>query len=165
MVNHKTTSVIIHIVSALIYGGILSIIINFIYAPKYVIKHLNELAKKHKLGVLSDENSGRDSIVISLQKSLPFSVLAIFVFGIGYLILSYVLLDGNLRLYFLFSAVFSYLTADKFCVALLRGKIPSIAYLFFKFYCDLKKYLFNAKIKRFFSKNDKNEELNDKSTS
>ena len=77
--------------------------------------------KKH------DNNANQKSVNFT-KKPLLFTVTSIFMFGLGFTIMSYVIIDGSLRLYPLAISVLTYKFLDIFLLVHLRTKL--IRFLF-----------------------------------
>ena len=105
--------------------------------------------KKH------DNKTNHKSVNFS-KKPLFLNVTSIFTFGIGFTIMSYVIIDGNLRLYPLAISVLTYKLLDVFLLTYSRTKL--IHFLFHIRDVLLKHYrclIQNAKIRLKFDKKQK----------
>ena len=121
MVTFDLLTVLKAIISALIFGAIfsffstlISIICNIL--PTVILRLSNAFAHCGN----SSENTR--NIPLSSKRNMWQTVLMFLSFGIGFTILSYVALDGNLRLYMLFFAVISYRLSYKYIFLRIKRK-------------------------------------------
>ena len=105
------------IISALIYGCCFSFFDEFVVALFYTIKLLFSIFFRSHTGDVTDStNDNYESTPI------PLIVSNVLVFGIGFMLLSYCFLDGNLRLYPLIISFSSYKMLSNYVSTKLRKR-------------------------------------------
>ena len=116
MMTFSTREIFSSVVFALAYGSIFAMFFSFILAIKgslaLVWNLLKETVKYNKILPLPSFKGAK----ISIKSGAALSIIAIFSFAIGFSLLSYMSLDGQLRLYMLILSFASfYLSKNVFC--------------------------------------------------
>jgi hypothetical protein len=157
MVGLNTTNALGAIISALLYGLIFSLFAEFvttIICALIIMISCLKTKNEHKYpGIRGNYYPDNFS-----EKPLAVSIVIIFSFGIAFLILSYVILDGNLRFYPLFAMLISYKASEHFLFS--KARIAFIQCIFnfsIAFRKALVKIKNNAKKHLRFIKNGKND--------
>lgn len=104
MVVFSPLKILISVVSALLYGAILALTINFVSAFFDFIRMLF-LAFKKDIEMPKECKSASGSIVNRSPKPIAITFFGIVLFGIGFSVISFITLDGNIRLYTLLASI------------------------------------------------------------
>jgi hypothetical protein len=161
MVNPSPSENLIAIISALLYGVLFSFVSDFVrlFFDLIVIfisaiKTKEEMLKKDKNEPKARINAKQITPVITAFKILFF--------GLGFSVISYITLDGNLRLYILISSIIGWYLTDRFIFSKLHVNILVFAENTAEFCKNLlKKLCLRFKKMSFFKKSQKNAVIND----
>ncbi len=163
MVNFPLLKILHSFISALLYGAFFSLIANFIYLLfdsarifLFAIKRDND-AQRRIIHTSSDTG-------YSQQRHIVIVVAEIIIFGIGFSVVSFITLEGNLRLYSLLSSILGWYFTETLILVKTRTSILNIIEkIALKFQKLSEKLRFRYKNRHFFKKIQKNASTNDRS--
>lgn len=163
MVVFSPLQVFISTVSALLYGVVFAIITNFASTLFDLFRLLFFISKwDDKMQKAGENDIGN----ISLQSRRPIAITfwGIVLFGIGFSVISFITLDGNIRLYTLLASILGWYLSEILILSKLRISIlNAIRIIVSKLTKLSEKLRLRCKNAHFFKKSQKNALTNDHS--
>ncbi len=117
MITFDFTRILVSALSALIYGALLDILFTFTIIFYDIVSTPFRWKNNAKMQRKTEQAEEKSPIIIN--------VIFIFLFGIGYTVISYVTLDGIIRLYTALFSLIGFLLPEKMVMKKIRIRLKS----------------------------------------